>query len=80
MEKGYQLLVRYMHCIGPKDYSVSHVDTKKEAQEWVKKHQTNGRSRFKVPGNDPVRWCPVKHCHMKSQTPSFFFRSIEKPS
>ena len=41
---------------------------------------TNLDFRFKVPENDPVRWCPVRHCHMKGQTPSFFFQTIERPS
>jgi len=73
MDKGYRLMVRYMHCIGPQDYEVGRAQTVEEAEEWKASHQVNGGKRFTVPDNDPVRWCPVRHCHMKIQTPVFFF-------
>jgi len=78
MEEGYQLIMRYMHCVGPKDYNVGHANTKEEALQWIKNHQGNNKKRFKVPENDPIRWCPVRHCHMKVQAPVFFFRPEEK--
>ena len=73
MGEGYRLMVRYMHCIGPQDYQVDHVHTVGEAEEWRASHQATNGKRIKVPENDPVRWCPVRHCHMKIQTPVFFF-------
>ncbi len=78
MEEGYQLMVRYMHCIGPKEYSVGHVKTKEEAMQWIKSHQGDNKKRFTVPENDPIRWCPVRHCHMKVQSPVFFFQPEDK--
>lgn len=80
MDTGYQLMVRYMHCVGPRDYPVGRADTMEEAMEWVKRHQSNNGKRFTVSENDPVRWCPVRHCHMKIQTPVFFFQPEAQPS
>lgn len=74
MGEGYRLMVRYMHCVGPKEYEVGHADTREEALEWKKNHEGNNRKPFTVPEGDPVRWCPVRHCHMKIQTPVFFFQ------
>ena len=80
MGEAYRLMVRYMHCIGPQDYQVGHVLTREEALEWKESYQADSSKRFKVPENDPVRWCPVRHCHMKIQTPVFFFEpDKEKP-
>lgn len=73
-------MVRYMHCVGPKDYEVGCAGTRKEALEWKKSHEGNTGKRFTVPEGDPVRWCPVRHCHMKVQTPVFYFQpNEEKP-
>ena len=74
MGEGYRLMVRYMHCIGPQDYQMGHARTRAVALEWKESHESTNSNRFKVPENDPVRWCPVRHCHMKVQTPVFFFQ------
>ena len=78
MGAGYRLMVRYMHCIGPQDYEVGHAHTVGEAEEWKALLQADSGRRFKVPDNDPVRWCPVRHCHMKIQTPVFLFLPVKE--
>jgi len=78
MGEGYRLMVRYMHCIGPQDYNVGYADTREEALKWKERRHVNNKKCFTVPEDDPVRWCPVRHCHMKIQTPVFFFQSNEE--
>ena len=79
MEKSmqaYELLYGYMHCIGRTVYSAGRVSSCREAQDWVEAHKSGQDAAPRVPDQDPVRWCPVRHCHMKRQPPWFDFRPV----
>ncbi len=73
MFKTYQLQYGYMHCVGRTTYSAGSVDTQAKALAWVQS-QARDNPPVRVPDEDPVRWCPVRHCHMKRQKPWFAFR------
>ena len=74
--KQYQLRYGYMHCVGRTTYIAGTVDTQAEALQWVAA-QSVLKTGNRVPDEDPVRWCPVKHCHMKRQKPWFAFREVK---
>jgi len=70
----YELQYGFMHCVGRTAYSAGTVATEEEARAWV---ASRSRSRAAFPGipdGDPIRWCPVRHCHMKRQRPWFAYR------
>jgi hypothetical protein len=75
-DKHYQLQYGYMHCVGRTTYAAGTADTQAEALKWVKA-QSVSKPCIRVPDEDPVQWCPVKHCHMKRQKPWFAFREVE---
>jgi hypothetical protein len=75
----YELIYAYLHCIGRMEYRAGVVDTEAEAEEWVRARQKEKTWRMRVPDEDPVRWCPVRHCHMKRQTPWFSYREVFCP-
>lgn len=80
MQRGhYQLHYGYMHCIGRTTYTAGTADTLGEALEWVKQHSASGPCKSRIPDEDPARWCPVRHCHMKHQKPWFSYRKVKNP-
>lgn len=78
METHYELIYGTMHCTGKKIYSAGVVKTLGEAEEWVLAHRNGRGGRLPLPEHDPVRWCPVRHCHMKRQRPWVDFRPVSK--
>jgi len=65
----WELIFGYMHCIGRTVYSAGFVRFESDALRWVETQREKGRAA--VPAQDPIRWCPVRHCHMKFQKPWF---------
>lgn len=63
----YELHLTTIHCIGRLDHVVGVVDTEAEAMEWVKGSADGAWKPVRIPKDDPIVWCPVKHCHMKRQ-------------
>ncbi len=72
----YQLLYGYLHCVGRKVYAVGTVETEEEALEWVEAGTGSERFKTRPQDDDPVRWCPVHHCHMKRQKPWFSYVEV----
>lgn len=75
---AFELTYGYFHCIGKTLYSAGIVRTKEEARQWVFEKQRGLGTRLVAPKIDPVRCCPVKHCHMKLQKPWFSYRATRK--
>ena len=76
MQTRYELIYGTMHCTGKKIYSAGTVDALADAQKWVRTHRDGRQDRLPLPEQDPVRWCPVRHCHMKRQRPWVDFRPV----
>ena len=66
----YQLCVSTVHCIGRLNHVVGVVDKQAEAKAWVNGLADGGFKPALIPEDDPMAWCPVKHCHMKRQKPA----------
>ena len=77
-EPLYELIYGTMHCTGKKIYSAGTVTSRKAAEDWVRSHQNGQGRRLSLPEQDPVCWCPVRHCHMKRQKPWVDFRLINQ--
>ena len=71
--KKYRLEFGYMHCIGRTVYSAGTADTEEQARAWVTARSVSRPDDPVVPNEDPIRWCPVRHCHMKRQKPWFAY-------
>jgi len=67
----FELIFGYIHCTGRTEYTAGKAGSEAEAARWAEKRKG---TRVKVPEEDPVRWCPVRHCHMKFQKPWFGYR------
>ena len=63
----YELLITTLHCMGRMKHVVGKTDTEAEARAWVGNVDGDHLDRPRVPSDDPVAWCPVRHCHMKRQ-------------
>ena len=63
----YELHLTTIHCIGRLDHVVGVVGTEAEVMEWVAGSADGARKPVRIPKDDPIVWCPVKHCHMKRQ-------------
>jgi hypothetical protein len=74
----YELVYGYVHCIGKTTYHAGFCDSVREAEKWVRQARAGKLGRVRVPDNDPIRWCPVLHCHMKAQKPWFGYRPADK--
>ena len=74
-KKRCELLYGYLHCTGRTQYHGGYAADEAAADRWVRKQVRTGGGRKHVPEDDPVRWCPVRHCHMKRQKPWFGFRT-----
>jgi hypothetical protein len=72
----YELSYGYVHCIGRTAYHVGFVDCRDAAEAWVRRNQARDTEPIRVPDKDPIRWCPVRHCHMKFQKPWFAYRPV----
>jgi len=63
----YNLVISSIHCIGRLNHVVGVVDTEEEAKGWVEGVADGELKSVRIPKDDPIVWCPVKHCHMKRQ-------------
>jgi hypothetical protein len=72
----YELQYGYMHCVGRTTYSAGTADTEEQARDWVSARTGTRADHPGIPGDDPIRWCPVRHCHMKCQKPWFAYRKL----
>ena len=63
----YELYLTTVHCIGRLNHVVGVVDTDEEARAWVEGKAVGSPKPARIPKDDPIVWCPVKHCHMKRQ-------------
>ena len=70
----YELQYGCMHCVGRTVYSAGTVDTEEQARDWVTARTGTRPDHPGIPDDDPIRWCPVQHCHMKRQKPWFGYR------
>jgi hypothetical protein len=74
----YELIFGFVHCIGRTEYHAGFADTEEAATEWVRLAQQGKGGRIVIPEADPVRWCPVRHCHMKRQKPWFRYQKTNQ--
>jgi len=72
----YELLYGTVHCTGRISYSVRTVATLDDAKRWCSDGPDAEADTLRVPETDPLRWCPVRHCHMKRQRPWRSYRKI----
>ena len=72
----YELLYGTLHCVGRAVYTAGTVATEAQARDWVAARTGAGPGHPGIPGEDPVRWCPVRHCHMKRQKPWVAYRKV----
>jgi len=70
----YRLEYGYMHCVGRTVYTAGTVDSEEQARAWVTARSEMPDGKRCPPDADPIRWCPVRHCHMKRQAPWFAYR------
>ena len=71
-----ELLFGYIHCTGRTTYSAGFVNSESDAAAWIEKQKSQRPGRIEIPDQDPIRWCPVRHCHMKFQKPWFGYRTF----
>lgn len=76
----YELVYGYVHCIGKTTYHAGFSDCVETAEKWVRQMQSGDGGKIPVPETDPIRWCPVRHCHMKAQKPWFGYRLAHEPA
>ena len=77
MDERCELLYGFVHCVGRILYHAGFADSDAAAERWVRKQIDGTPEHLVVPEADPVRWCPVRHCHMKRQKPWFGYRSMD---
>jgi hypothetical protein len=71
MTEQYELIYGFIHCRGKTTYSAGYVDTKEEAEAWVRNHREGLSPKMKTPPEDPIRYCKVSWCPFKGQKPWF---------
>lgn len=71
--KKFRLEYGYRHCIGRTVYEAGTADTEEQAQDWVAARSASRSDAPGLPMDDPIRWCPVRHCHMKHQKTWFAY-------
>ena len=75
MSESYELLYGFVHCRGRTTYSAGRVNSKKEAEAWVKNHREGLLPNIKIPADDPIRHCRAAWCPFKKQRPWFDMRT-----
>ena len=76
-DRRCELVYGYQHCVGRTQYHFGYADGEEAADRWARRKTRENGGRVRVPDADPVRWCPVGHCHMKRQQPWFGYRSAD---
>ena len=74
MVESYELIYGFVHCRGRTEYSAGEVDSKEEAEAWVKNHREGLLPKIKIPPEDPIRYCRAAWCPFKKQKPWFDMR------
>ena len=72
----YELHLATIHCIGRLNHVVGIADTEAEARAWVEGSADGVLTAMRVPKDDPIVWCPVRHCHMKRQKAVRSYREV----
>lgn len=72
----FRLLYGTAHCTGRITYEAGTAETREEALAWSRTDTGASDRTTRIPESDPLRWCPVQHCHMKRQRPWRSFREI----
>ncbi|PKN20314.1 MAG: hypothetical protein CVU71_00510 [Deltaproteobacteria bacterium HGW-Deltaproteobacteria-6] len=67
MKEKFELLYGFVHCRGKTTYSAGYVDTREEAEAWVRNHREGIAPRMKIPPDDPIRYCRASWCPFKKQ-------------
>ena len=70
-----ELVYGYLHCVGRTQYHGGYAEDEATADRWARRNAGRKMGWEQVPDGDPVRWCPVRHCHMKRQRPWFGYRA-----
>ena len=78
MPERYELIYGFVHCRGKTTYSAGFVNSRKEAEAWLKKNREAATRTVKVPREDLVRHCKAALCRLKRQKPWFDIRPCEK--
>jgi len=77
MDTSYELVYGYLHCVGRTQYHGGYAEDEAAADRWARQNAGEKPDPERVPDEDPVRWCPVRHCHMKRQRPWFGYRAAD---
>jgi hypothetical protein len=72
----YELHLETIHCIGRLNHVAGTTDTEAEARAWVAGNGDYAPKPARIPKEDPIVWCPVKHCHMKRQKALRSYREV----
>lgn len=73
MTGQFELRYGFIHCRGKTTYCAGFVETKAEAEAWVRDHREGAAKKVKIPPVDPIRYCKVALCPFKKQKPWFDF-------
>lgn len=68
MVESYELIYGFVHCRGRTEYSAGEVDSKEEAEAWVKNHREGLLPKIKIPPEDPIRYCRRPGALLKSKS------------
>ena len=79
MSERYELIYGFVHCLGRTTYSAGCVDSRTEAEAWLKRNQETQSLTVKVPSEDPIRYCKAALCPFKRQKPWFEIRDVREP-
>lgn len=71
MNERFELIYGFIHCRGKTTYSAGFVNTKEEAEAWVRRHRESTSRTVKMPPEDPIRYCQAAWCPFKRQKPWF---------
>ena len=74
----YELHLETIHCIGRLNHVVGTTDKEGEAKAWADRSNDAKLKGPCIPKDDPIVWCPVKHCHMKRQKPVRSYREAKQ--
>jgi hypothetical protein len=71
VKEKFELLYGFIHCRGRTTYSAGCVDTKEEADAWIRNHREGISPEMKTPPEDPMCYCKAAWCPFKKQKPWF---------
>lgn len=75
----FKLYCEYIHCCGKKVLELGEAETIKIAEQWIQEQVTNKKGP-RLPKDDLIRTCPVRHCPAKLQTPRYGYRLSDASS